>query len=220
VIRVRDNGKGIPEHMLGIIFDLFVQSDDTLDRADGGMGLGLTLVKTLVSMHGGRVSVHSEGVNKGSEFVVRLPLAKQAPPPPPNDGVPKAAATDRHLLIVEDNPDSRAMLEAILKLEGYRVSVAENGSQGVAAILHQRPDVAIVDIGLPGMNGYEVAGQVRRQLKHDEICLIALTGYGRPEDRAAAFSAGFDAHLVKPLKPDELSRLLTAFPKRTGRGSA
>ncbi len=213
VLRVRDNGKGIPRHMLDAIFDLFVQSDETLDRSDGGMGLGLTLVKTLVSMHGGRISAQSPGANQGSEFIVRLPLVK-APRPTAADEAPRhPGAGDYHLLIVEDNPDSREMLEAILRFEGYRVTSAENGSQGMAAILHARPDVAIVDIGLPGMSGYELARQVRRQLGPNEVFLIALTGYGRPEDRAAALAAGFDAHLVKPFKPKELSQALGQLAK-------
>lgn len=216
VIRVRDNGRGIPSDMLDSIFELFVQSDATLDRSDGGMGLGLTLVRTLVSMHGGTVSAFSGGSDKGSEFVVRLPIvaapAKLAPPVErKRDGMPGSLTHIRHIVVVEDNDDSREMLKALLELDGYRVTPARNGKQGLELILRHRPDVAIIDIGLPGMSGYEVAQQVRAQPHAAELHLIALTGYGRSEDCKAALDAGFNTHLVKPLRPEELGKILATL---------
>jgi len=212
VLRVRDNGRGIPPHMLEAVFDLFVQLDDTLDRADGGMGLGLTLVRTLVSMHGGTVTAHSDGPHRGAEFVVRLPITTKEPPPAP-DSQPSAGTLAQRILLIEDNADSREMLLAILKFDGYDVSVACDGREGLAALRTLRPDVAIVDIGLPGLNGYEVAQQVRLDPQLQHVYLIALTGYGRAEDCEAVRRAGFDVHLVKPLKPDEITRVLSLRPR-------
>ncbi len=208
VIRVSDNGRGISAELLDKIFDLFVQSDETLDRANGGMGIGLTLVKTLVELHHGSVTAHSAGPEKGSEFVVRLPLAAPSQVAAPAPAAPGKARPDAHILIVEDNLDSRAMLEALLKLDGYRVTVADDGQQGWEAIRSRRPDVAIVDIGLPIVSGYELAKRVRQELGDAKLVMIALTGYGRNDDRQAALAAGFNAHLTKPLKPEELARLL------------
>lgn len=211
VIRVSDNGRGISAELLDKIFDLFVQSDETLDRANGGMGIGLTLVKTLVELHHGSVTAHSAGPEKGSEFVVRLPLAAPSQVAAPAPAAPGKARPDAHILIVEDNLDSRAMLEALLKLDGYRVTVADDGQQGWEAIRSRRPDVAIVDIGLPIVSGYELAKRVRQELGDAKLVMIALTGYGRNDDRQAALAAGFNAHLTKPLKPEELARLLATL---------
>jgi len=208
VIRVRDNGRGIASDMLNTIFELFVQSDHTLDRSDGGMGLGLSLVQMLTRMHGGTVVAHSDGPNQGSEFIVRLPVTDLRPVAEQREQRPETACLE-HVLIVEDNDDSRNMLEALLKLEGYQVTVSPDGQQGLEAILQHRPDVAIVDIGLPGLSGFEVARRVRQELNSSELFLLALTGYGRADDIEATRRAGFDAHLVKPLKPEELTRLLT-----------
>ena len=194
--------------MLDKIFDLFVQSDDTLDRADGGMGLGLTLVKTLVELHDGSVSVTSDGVGKGCEFIVRLPLAptKQCEPEIVFDS--SQPHTPKRIVLVEDNEDSRTTLQTLLSLEGHQVTTAKDGRQGLELILRLRPDAAIVDVGLPGMNGYEVARKVREEMGRTTVRLIALTGYGRSEDQQSAQEAGFDHHLVKPLKPEQLSRIL------------
>ncbi|TWT32857.1 chemotaxis protein CheB [Blastopirellula retiformator] len=208
VNRIQDNGSGIPPHMLERIFELFVQSDDTLDRTDGGMGLGLTLVKTLTELHGGRVTANSDGPGQGSEFVVRLPLLSDDAAPTTNgNGKPTSAHRRRRIVLVEDNQDCREMLEAMLRLDGHEVRTAKDGRQGLDLILHQRPDVAIVDIGLPQLTGYQVARGVRKELG-SSIYLIALTGYGRNEDRQAVYDAGFDKHLVKPLKPAEMTRAL------------
>jgi len=212
VLRVRDSGKGIPHDMLETIFELFVQSEATLDRSDGGMGVGLTLVRTLVELHGGTVTAHSGGLNRGSEFVVRLPLSMRQPTleEKKSKGPSKSNSTDTRIVIVEDNADSRKMLEAFLRLDGYKVRAAKDGCEGLETILAEKPDVALIDIGLPGLDGYQVCRKVREETG-DKIRLIALTGYGRAEDRQAVSEAGFDAHLVKPLKPDELSRILAFY---------
>ena len=207
VVRVRDTGAGIPAGMLETIFDLFVQSDRTLDRADGGMGVGLTLVRALVAMHGGTVTARSKGVGRGSEFVVRLPLTSVQAPAVPAEKPSQVPAGTR-VLIVEDNADSREMLAQRLRMDGCHATVASDGNQGLEAIRREQFDLALVDIGLPGIDGYEVARQVRAGPRGDGIYLVALTGYGRPEDRLAVLQAGFDEHLVKPVKPIELDRVL------------
>jgi two-component system CheB/CheR fusion protein len=205
---VRDNGRGIDPDRLDEIFDMFYQSNNALDRSDGGMGVGLTLVRTLVEMHGGTVSAHSQGLGHGSEFVIRLPLSLK-PPAKSREQPAATPGTVKRVLLVEDNPDSREMLRAILKLDGFQVDVAEDGQQGLDAILAQRPDVALIDIGLPGLDGYEVARRVREQLGSSEVHLVALTGYGQAKDREAALRAGFDKHLVKPVNLEDLALVLS-----------
>lgn len=206
VIRVKDSGVGIRPEMLERVFDLFVQANETLDRAEGGMGVGLTLVRTIAEMHGGSVKALSDGQNKGSEFIVGLPLSAEKPTT--GTSSPPRSSRPATVVIVEDNADSRRMLEAMLKLDGYTVHTASDGNEGLSAILKLRPQFAIIDIGLPGMDGYQVAKRTRESLAKDEVLLIALTGYGRPEDRRAVLDAGFDEHLVKPLKPNELLQVL------------
>lgn len=209
VIRVQDSGLGIAAEMLPHLFEPFVQCHETIDRADGGIGVGLTLVRHLVDLHGGVVEANSKGPGCGSEFTVRLPLT--APPrlaPSPPAGQPEAPAI-RRIAIVEDNSDSREMLYSLLRMDGYEVVAARDGLEGVELIQQHQPEVALVDIGLPGIDGFEVARRVRATLG-DRILLIALTGYGRDEDRRAVMSAGFDEHLVKPLDPDDLIKILGA----------
>ncbi len=207
VLTVRDNGRGIDPKMLEDIFDMFFQSNRALDRSDGGMGVGLTLVRSLVKMHGGTVTADSEGVGRGSQFVIRLPLTSKRLI---STSVPDPATPDVALrvLLVEDNPDSRDMLQTILKLDGFQVEIAEDGQQGLDAILTRRPDVALIDIGLPMLDGYEVARRVRQQFGPSDVRLVALTGYGQAKDRDAVFQAGFDEHIVKPVDPVDLARLL------------
>lgn len=204
-VRVRDDGVGIPKDMLESVFELFVQSARTLDRAEGGLGVGLTLVRSLVAMHGGTVTASSGGSGQGSEFVARIPLATRAdatvivrpvPRPPPGKGA--------KVVIVEDNEDSRSTLSTYLAHAGFQCGVASSGPAGLALIHETRPDVAIVDVGLPGMNGLEVARQLRGDPSLAHVYLIALTGYGQPADRKAALEAGFDGHLVKPVDLDQL----------------
>lgn len=206
VLRVADNGSGIPAEMLGRIFDPFVQTDQPLARTQGGLGVGLTLVRGLVRMHGGDVTAASGGPGSGCEFTVRIPLAvggHVAVPEVRSDG----HAGVRHVLVVEDNPDTRRAMERLLAAWGHRVGVAGDGASGVARAVADHPDVALVDVGLPDIDGYEVARQVRAATGGD-IYLIALTGYGQPEDRRRAEEAGFDRHLVKPVSPKQLRLLL------------
>lgn len=205
-IRVKDSGVGIRPDMLEKVFDLFVQANETLDRAEGGMGVGLTLVRTIAEMHGGSVVASSEGQGKGSEFIVCLPCSTELPTNAAP--VPRLPSRPSSILIIEDKADSRRMLEAMLKLDGYTVYTAADGAEGLETIFRLRPRYAIIDIGLPELDGYQVARKVREVMSKDEIYLIALTGYGRPEDCRAVQEAGFDEHLVKPLKPDELCRIL------------
>jgi CheY-like chemotaxis protein len=206
VLRVRDTGIGIPPEMREKIFDLFVQVDDTPGKTDGGMGVGLTLVKTLVELHGGELSVHSEGEGRGSEFVVRLPLAESshanfASCEPSDDSVDLAGL---RVLLVEDHADIRLVTSRLLAAAGCEVTQAANGDQGVNAIVRDRPKVALIDIGLPDVNGYDVARKIRQLPEGRDVTLLALTGFGQPDDRQKALDAGFDEHLVKPLDYQEL----------------
>jgi signal transduction histidine kinase len=206
VLRVRDSGIGIAPAMLERVFDLFAQDDSTLAHGHGGLGVGLALVRQLVAMHEGTVEACSEGPGRGAEFVVRLPIG-----PLPAEGEPAAAPrrrlSARRILVAEDNPDARAMLHAALTLDGHRVEVSAEGGRALERALADPPDVMLVDIGLPGLSGYEVARRVRARLGR-AVVLIALTGYGRPEDRRRSHEAGFDAHLVKPVSVHEIDALV------------
>jgi CheY-like chemotaxis protein len=206
LITVEDNGQGIVPEMLTAIFDLFVQEKKTLARTEGGMGIGLSLVKLLVELHGGNVTVESDGRGKGSKFTVRLPLTAKRPDNTPAVAVPKSQG--KRVLVVEDNDDSRATLEHLLRFDGFQVLTAADGKAGLELIRQERPDVALLDIGLPGMSGYEVAKQVRAEFDGQPIRLIALTGYGRAEDHTSVMAAGFDEHLVKPVSRDDLLKVL------------
>jgi two-component system CheB/CheR fusion protein len=212
VVRVRDTGVGIAPEMLPRVFDLFAQADTSLDRRQGGLGLGLTLARNLAEMQGGTVEAHSEGLDQGSEFVIRLPLARasasaaEAGPGLTADREP----ISRHVLLVDDQPDARASLADVLEMLGHQVFTAANGPEALRLAWEEQPEVAIVDIGLPGMTGYELAQQLRRIPGGDRARLIALTGYGSPEDKERARQAGFDAHLTKPADLTELERLLGA----------
>ena len=213
VISVRDHGVGISKDHLGKIFDLFVQSDRTLDRADGGLGVGLTLVRSLVRLHRGEVTVDSAGEGQGSEFRVRLPTCPE-PPEPVRVDSPHASLGIRRLVLVEDNLDASKMMAYLLEDTGYEVSLAHDGARGLELIRKNRPDAAIVDLGLPELNGYELARAVRSDSSFDSMFLIALTGYGQPADRAKSSEAGFDEHLVKPVDPTALNALLAGLPAR------
>ena len=197
-VEVVDDGTGLPRELLPRVFELFTQGERTIDRSQGGLGLGLALVRRIVELHGGEVAASSEGPGRGATFRVRLPL--QAPPVPEAAPVPDDEEAERKLkiLIVEDNPDGRETLVMMLGMQGHDVHAAEDGPGGVQEALQWHPDAAIVDIGLPGFDGYEVARRIRAAAKGVAIRLVALTGYGQEEDRRQALAAGFDSFLVKP----------------------
>ncbi len=208
VLRVADTGIGIAPSMLDRIFDMFVQAHDTFDRRNGGLGVGLTLVQKIVTLHGGSVRAYSAGAHQGSEFVVRLPLTAQAPTSATIVPCELNAGEPLRVVVVEDNADSRQMLETYLRLEGFDVRSAEDGQQGVKLIREFMPVLAFVDLGLPILDGYQLATAVRQQQTDPQVYLVALTGYGRSEDRQAVIAAGFDAHLVKPPRREELAEVL------------
>ncbi|MFL5373208.1 MAG: ATP-binding protein [Myxococcales bacterium] len=210
VVRVSDEGVGISPELIDSIFDMFVQAESSLDRSQGGMGIGLTLVKSLVELHGGSVAVRSEGRGHGSEFVVRLPLARKPVAAPAAPGRPAVAREPLRIVLVEDNDDIRESLADYLVSLGYQLWTAADGPSGLAAILERRPEVALVDIGLPVLDGYAVARHVREKLG-DSVRLVAVTGYGQAEDRERALSAGFDEHMRKPVTLPELEELLVEF---------
>jgi PAS domain S-box-containing protein len=218
VVRVRDSGIGIPRQMLGRIFEMFTQVDHTLDRAQGGLGIGLTLVRRLVEMHGGTVDARSEGPGTGSEFVVRLPLSIQ-PQARPSDGnsgdgsaVPQGA---RHrILVVDDNQDAANSLAMLLRMKGHDVRTAYDGIGAVDVAALYRPEVILLDVGLPRLNGFDAARRIREADHGKDIVLVALTGWGHAEDRRRSKEAGFDHHLVKPADPDALDTILNSLSAR------
>jgi PAS domain S-box-containing protein len=213
VVRVRDDGVGIPREMLASVFTLFTQVDRTLARSEGGLGIGLTLVKSLTEMHGGTVEAHSEGPGKGSEFIVRLPVA---PTPTSLDaGKPEAAAPlrspPRRILVVDDNVDAAESLAMLLRLGRHEVRTAHDGPTALGVAGEFRPEVVLLDLGLPQMDGFEVARRLRGQAEMRATLLVALTGYGQEEDRRKSREAGFDWHMVKPLDRDALMKLLAGL---------
>jgi signal transduction histidine kinase/ActR/RegA family two-component response regulator len=215
-LEVRDQGVGLAPEMLEHIFELFAQVDDTLERARGGLGIGLTLVRRLLELHGGSIEARSAGLDQGSTFIARVPLAQPRPAAVrPAEPAAPASTPGFRLLVVEDHADSRELLQSLLAEAGHHVATAADGRAGVDAALATRPDVMVVDIGLPRLDGYGVAREVRAALGED-VYLIALTGYGQPEDRRRAMEAGFDVHLTKPVDAFALLDLLA----RTARGRA
>jgi len=213
VLRVRDTGVGIAPAMLPRVFELFAQAPGALDRAQGGMGIGLTLVKRLVELHRGTVQAASEGPGQGSEFVVRLPLAGPAPAGSAQgavkDGSRPSASRRLHVVIAEDNVDARDLLQFALEQLGHRVEPCEDGVSAIECAVVGKPDAMLIDLGLPGSDGYQVARAVRGALG-EAIRLVALTGYGQPGDRERALAAGFDAFLVKPAEIEAVARALRA----------
>jgi signal transduction histidine kinase/ActR/RegA family two-component response regulator len=210
VILVRDDGAGISADLLPHVFDLFVQGERRSDRRLGGLGIGLTLVKRLVELHGGTVEAHSDGPGRGSTFTVLIPRIETSAETATKQDAPARAETGRRILIVEDNADAREALREALEKAGHEIFEASSGTGGVESALANRPDVALIDIGLPEFDGYEVARRIRSATPIRGMMLVALTGYGLPEDRRRAEQAGFDAHLVKPLDFARLADLLTA----------
>jgi two-component system, chemotaxis family, CheB/CheR fusion protein len=209
VFRVRDAGAGIPPEMLPRIFDMFTQVDRSLDRVQGGLGIGLSLVRGLVELHGGSIEAHSAGLGRGSEFIVRLPELHLGLPESAVDATkPEPAGTPLRILVVDDNRDAADSLAELLHALGHDVREAYDGTSALAVAERERPDVILCDIGLPGLTGYEVAQRVRAQPELGNVILIALTGWGQPEDRRRTREAGFDAHLVKPVEQEALTGIL------------
>ena len=210
VLSVSDTGMGISTDMLHNIFDPFTQSQRTLDRAQGGMGLGLSVVRALVQLHGGQVTAASAGLGKGSTFSVCLPSIAALPAehkPPGRASRSGGSPLRRRVLIVEDSADNRESLAELLEAMGHDIAIAADGESGIQQALDYHPEVALIDIGLPGLDGFEVARRIRAAVG-PEMFLVALTGYGQPEDRARALAAGFDAHLTKPMNLDTLEHMI------------
>ena len=208
ILRVTDTGIGIAAEMLSRIFELFTQAEPAMDRSPGGLGVGLTLTRRLVDMHGGTITADSEGRGRGAQFTVRLPVEMAGTPPP----APAVVSRDRSrsILIVEDNADARDSLRLLLESLGHAVLEASNGIDGLALALHHQPEVVLIDLGLPKLDGYEVARALRASPGGSATVLIAITGYGQAEDRRRSKEAGFDAHLVKPVSHLVLTNLITS----------
>jgi CheY-like chemotaxis protein len=207
---VRDTGIGIAADQHEQVFGMFTQLNTSLGRSWPGLGIGLTLVKTLTEMHGGTVHVQSDGIGQGSEFIVRLPMAEEADTPAPPETTPQfVAATPLRILVVDDNRDSAAMLAWLLTVSGHETHTAHDGVEAIEAATRLRPDVILLDLGLPVVDGYESARRIRE--RHNDTSrplLVALTGLGQEEDRRRSREAGFDAHLVKPVDARALGALL------------
>ena len=219
VLRVRDDGMGIPAEMLPRTFEMFMQMNRSQERTQGGLGIGLTLARSLVEKHGGIVEVRSEGPGKGSEFTVRLPLAPTVPQPqrieePPAEPPGPSAATARRILVVDDNVDSAESLGALLKIMGAEIRVVYDGPSALELVATFVPDVVLLDIGLPEMDGYEIARRLRALPQLEATVLVAQTGWGQEEDRRRSEAAGFDHHLVKPVDFDALEQLLAQLPRK------
>jgi CheY-like chemotaxis protein len=215
VIRVRDDGVGIRADQIPRLFEMFAQADTSLDRSRDGLGIGLTLARTLVELHRGTIEAHSDGLGAGSEFVVRLPVLVDATRPLSRPALESAPAQrGRRVLIVDDNEDGAGSLAMLLGLEGHDTHTAHDGLAALEAVERLRPDAVLLDIGLPGLNGYEVCRRIRQQPWGRNVVLVALTGWGKDEDRQKSAAAGFDSHLVKPVDHGVLSGLLASMPTR------
>jgi CheY-like chemotaxis protein len=209
VISVKDSGIGIPAEMLERIFDMFIQVDGSVERSHGGLGIGLTLVKRLVEMHGGTVEARSDGVERGSEFIVRLPIVLGLLRDSAESSGQDFAATDkRRILVVDDNENAAQMLGMLLKALGNEVRTVFDGAAALEMAAHFRPDVVLLDIGMPKLDGYETARRIRRQPWGKQMVLAALTGWGQEEDKRRTREAGFDHHFVKPVEPAVLQKFL------------
>jgi CheY-like chemotaxis protein/anti-sigma regulatory factor (Ser/Thr protein kinase) len=218
VIRVRDNGIGIAADQLLRIFEMFTQVDTSLERSVSGLGIGLTLVKTLAEMHGGTVEVQSAGLGQGSEFVVRLPIVIETSKPSLSEPTTGEATTttSRRILVVDDNRVSAVSLAKLLQMTGNETCTAHDGVAAVEAAATFQPEVVLLDIGLPKLNGYEAARKIRDQSWGKSMVLIAVTGWGQDEDRQKSRDAGFNGHIVKPVDHAELMNLLASLSERAG----
>ncbi|MBA2673805.1 ATP-binding protein [Ramlibacter sp.] len=213
-VSIRDNGAGIPPKMLDSIFDMFTQVPGSLDRAPGGLGIGLTLVRTLIGLHGGSVEARSAGIGEGSEFIVVLPLVEASPVASQHTELGDPLELSEHVLVVDDNVDAAQTLAEVLRMMGARVTIAHDGAQALeAGASGEPPHLVLLDIGLPGMDGYETAREWRRRFGNRSK-LVALTGYGSAEDRQRTARSGFDAHLVKPVTIDVVEQLIRAPSKK------
>jgi len=210
LVSVRDTGIGIRPEMLEALFTPFAQDDHSLARSAGGLGIGLSLARAIAQLHGGSLGARSEGVNRGATFEARIPLSTAPAAAAPARQPAAAPAARRRVLLVEDNADIRLSLSLLLGLWGHEVLLAATGDEGLALALREMPDFALIDIGLPGMSGYEVAARIRAGItpRQAGMRLIAMTGYGQPADRQRAAETGFDAHLLKPVDADTLNQLL------------
>jgi CheY-like chemotaxis protein len=212
VVRVRDTGQGIALDLLPRIFDLFMQADRSFDRSQGGLGIGLTLVQRLVRAHGGEVAATSAGPGQGSEFTVRLPLSQETPAavtsPPPAAGAP----IRRRVVVADDNADVAASYAELLQQRGHEVRAVSEGSRVVEEVEAFAPDVVFMDIGMPGLDGLEVAKRLRREFPPERLRIVAITGYSDARTRDLARAAGFDEHLVKPADPAAVERVLESLP--------
>ena len=216
MLRVRDTGVGIAPEFLPRIFELFAQEEQSLDRSQGGLGIGLALVQRLVEMHHGSVGADSV-LGHGSEFVVRLPVALTPAPQPPSSSLETAEPTGPSLrvLVVDDNEDTAKTLAMLLEMAGHDLRTAYTGPNALIVTLDYRPNVVLLDIGLPGLNGYEVAKRIRQQPVLHNILLVAMTGYGQETDRQLSKESGFDHHLVKPVDFGKLQEILATISEKT-----
>src|SRR5262249_10094756 len=208
VVSVKDNGAGIPPDKIDSIFDMFMQVDRSSERSQGGLGIGLTLVKRLVEMHGGSIEARSEGEGQGSEFIVRLPVINRSAAPLPASEVEPEPASKRRVLIVDDNLDSADSLAMLLNITGNKTFLAHDGVEALEAVEKYRPEVILLDIGLPKLDGHEVCRRVRELPWGKDIVIIALTGWGQEDDRRKSEEAGFNGHLVKPVDYERLLEIL------------
>jgi CheY-like chemotaxis protein len=205
VVEVIDTGVGIAADLLPQVFDLFVQGERSLDRSEGGLGIGLSVCKRLIEMHGGRVTASSDGSDRGSTFAIRLPLAMEQADP--REAVPQVSHAGRLILVVDDNKDAADSLAALLDLDGHQAKAVYTAEAGLEEVERFKPDLVLLDIGLPRISGYEVVRRIKAA--YPSMSVVALSGYGRPEDRQRAIAAGFDAHLIKPVDFDVLRQVLS-----------
>jgi signal transduction histidine kinase len=207
-VRIKDSGIGIAPDKLGSVFELFTQVDRSLERSQSGLGIGLSLVKRLVEMHQGTVTAHSEGLGRGSEFIVHLPVIVKEPKEDTPKPIPEQPVTPRRILIVDDNTDPASSLAMLLKISGNETHTAQDGLEAVEKAQQIRPDVILLDIGLPKMNGLDTCRRIREQPWGKNMVLVAMTGWGQDDDRRQSKAAGFDHHMVKPVDHDALMKLL------------
>jgi two-component system CheB/CheR fusion protein len=201
---------GIPANLLERVFDMFAQGERTLDRSEGGLGIGLTLARRIVELHGGAITARSDAAGKGAEFTIRIPRLNLefAQPRPVASVEMSPSAKKRHVLVVDDNVDAADTMAMLLRLAGHEVEIEHEGEGALKRIAARMPDIVLLDIGLPGMSGYEVAQHLRARPEGQGLRIYALTGYGQDEDRRRSQAAGFDGHLVKPVMPGELLALV------------